>query len=150
MGVLLFPRPSGSSDRVGISRSIRINFAVVKHCPHIGLKVFDGFQLLVHLQTTKKRITPRCSSLVHTESGAAILLCHSAKLNSVMMLKLSTSGDKGAIRLHARAESSTTNPQNIKTPVRILTDLPSYHDSVLHLEGDTQICTEFHQCLVLL
>jgi len=45
----------------------------------------------------KKRITPCCSSLVHTESGAAILLCHSAKLNCVMMLKLSTSGDQGAI-----------------------------------------------------
>jgi len=45
----------------------------------------------------KKRITPRCSSLVHTESGAATLLCHSAKLNCVMMLKLSTNGNKGAI-----------------------------------------------------
>jgi len=47
---------------------------VAKHCPHIELIVFDGFQLLVHLQTTKKRIAPRCSSLVHTESGAAILI----------------------------------------------------------------------------
>ena len=84
-------RPAlSSSDRVGISRSFRTHFAVVKHCPHIVLKIFYGFQLLVHLQTTKKRITPRCSSLLHTESGAAILLCHSATLNCVMMLKLPT------------------------------------------------------------
>jgi hypothetical protein len=25
---------------------------MVKHCPHIVLKAFDGFELLVHLQTT--------------------------------------------------------------------------------------------------
>jgi hypothetical protein len=72
-------------------------FAVVKHYPHIVLIVFCGFQLLVHLQTTIKRITPNCSSLVHTESGAAILFCHSAKANGVMMLKLSTTGHKGTI-----------------------------------------------------
>jgi hypothetical protein len=42
-----------------------------------------------------------------------------------MMLKLSTSRDKGAISWHAQTESSTTNPQNIKTHVRIPIDLPS-------------------------
>jgi len=36
-----------------VSRSIHIHFAMVKHCPHIELIVFDGFQLLLHLQTTK-------------------------------------------------------------------------------------------------
>jgi len=67
------------SDGVWIFLSIRIHFALVKHCPHIELIVFDGFQLLVHLQTTKKRITPRCFSLVHTESGAAILIVSQRK-----------------------------------------------------------------------
>ena len=68
MGVLLFPRPSSSSDHVGISRSIRVHFAVVKHCPHIVLKVFYGFQLLVHFQTTKigsrHAVLPWCTQRV--------------------------------------------------------------------------------------
>src|SRR5215469_277352 len=97
MGVLLFPRPSRSSDHVGISRSIRIHFAVVKLCPHIELIVFDVFQLLLHLQTTKNgsrhAVLPSCTRRV----AQPFQLCHSVKLNCVMTLKLSTSGDKGAI-----------------------------------------------------
>jgi hypothetical protein len=59
------------------------------------------------------------------ESGAAILFYRGAKLNSMMMLKLSISGDKGVICWHVRAESSTANLQNIKTHVRMLIDFPS-------------------------
>jgi hypothetical protein len=73
----------------------------------------------------KTWITARCFSLVQMESGTAILLRHSTKLNCVMMLKLSTGRDKGAICWHAHTESSTINPQNIKTHVRVLIDLPS-------------------------
>jgi hypothetical protein len=46
--------------------------------------------------------------------------------SNASMLKLSTSGDKGAICYHARAESSTANPHKIKTAVRILFDSPMY------------------------
>jgi hypothetical protein len=53
MGVLFFPRSSRSSERVGISRTIRVHFAVVNYFPHIELIVFDRFQLLVHFQTQK-------------------------------------------------------------------------------------------------
>jgi hypothetical protein len=69
----------------------------------------------------------RCSSLVQMESGTAVLLYHSAKLNCEMMLKLSTSGDKGANCWHACTESSTSNPQNIKTHVQILIDFSFVH-----------------------
>jgi hypothetical protein len=73
MGVLLFLRPSRLSDRVGIPQSIRIDFAVVKHCPHFVLKVFDGFQLLVHLQTTKKKGSTHASLSSCKQSGAGKL-----------------------------------------------------------------------------
>ena len=79
MGVLLFPRPSRSSDRVGISRSIRIHFAVVKHCPHIELDSLQWISAPVTPSDHKKRIMPRCSSFVHTESGTAILIVSQRK-----------------------------------------------------------------------
>jgi hypothetical protein len=46
--------------------------------------------------------------------------------------KLSTSEDKGATCWHVCAESSTANPQNIKTCVRIHTDLPSYDGQIIN------------------
>jgi hypothetical protein len=51
---------------------------------------------------------------------------HSTRLNCVIMLKLSTNGDTGALCWHVHAESSTADSQNIKTRVQILIDLPSY------------------------
>jgi len=51
---------------------MRRHSAAAKHCSHIVLKVFDVFRSLIHLHTTKKRITECCSLLVRTESGAAM------------------------------------------------------------------------------
>ena len=53
--------------------SIRRHSVAEKHSSRIVLKVFDGFRPLIHLQTTKKWITESCSSLVQTESGAAMV-----------------------------------------------------------------------------
>jgi len=65
---------SRSSDRVGISRSIHIHFAVVKLRPHIR-----WISAPVTPSDHKKRITPRCSSFVHTESGPAISIVSQRK-----------------------------------------------------------------------
>jgi hypothetical protein len=102
------------------------SFLILHACPTV-LEFLNPFvfQLLVHLQITKNgsqhAVLPRCK-----QSGAAILLCHSAKLNCVMILKLSTSRDKSSICWHLCTESCTANPWQIKTCVQILIDLPLY------------------------
>ena len=60
--------------------NIFLNFSIIrrqpvaaKHCPRIVLKVFDVFRPLIHPSDHKKRITERCSSLVQTESGTAMV-----------------------------------------------------------------------------
>ena len=62
-------------------KSIRRHSTVAKHYPHTVLKAFDEFRPLVHLQSTT-----RCS-LVHTESGAAMLRARQQQKNRLMNVK---------------------------------------------------------------
>jgi hypothetical protein len=50
-----------------------VNSSAAEHCSRIVPKVFDGLPPLIHLSTTKNRITERFSSLVQTESWAVVI-----------------------------------------------------------------------------
>jgi hypothetical protein len=117
MGILFFPHPSRLYNHVGISQSIHMHFHHGKALPPYCAEKLRW----ISAPGTRPQKTDHTTLFF---LGAAILLCHSTKLNCVMMLKFSISGDKGAICWHECAESSTADPQNIKTCVRILIVLP--------------------------
>ena len=107
--------------------SVRRHPVVAKHCSRIMLKVFDGFRSLIHLQTTTKRITERCSSLVQTESGAAMVnvTVGTKELTEQLQTCTVVIRRKPRVAMHAKNDSAANRNTNA-TALRIIIDSPSY------------------------